>query len=379
MEATLYNKKNKVLDVILENGKVVQINELYDKQNLPLCLQPELSLETINKWLDKRKMPLQREGLEEAMKTFSSKYFQNYVHMFALTDQYWFKTNKKDSWEKLNFFTNKYNSEIGQALFTPWNIDEEKLKDETPDLTTNGILRKTWMQNSETLASSLVKAGSKKYHQQPLSEILATMTLKKLGGFIPYVKYDLCVNGMMVCSKCKNFVNEHTEFIPAQSIYNLNPRRKDKSQYAHLLMQCYLYGIEKPDDFIDKMMLADAIIGNTDRHMGNFGILRDVDRNELIGFAPLFDFGSAFHEFYEDKKAEKPRLFEEQLPRIYQKFGSTDILKALKNNDDLFRIIDIYPDLTSCQKDAIKEGIIKRTGFFTNQDNFKTISSKMLR
>lgn len=373
MEAILCNKDNKALDVTLENGVVTKIGYVYDKNNLPLCLQTELTLDTINRWLDKRRMPAEREGLEDAKRIFGAEHFQSFDNMFSLTDQYWFKTSKRDNWKKLNFFTNRYSSAIGQTLFTPWDIDEEELNSETPDLTTNGVLRKVWVQDEETLVSYLIKAGSKRYYQQPLSEVLATLTLRKLDKFIPYVRYDLCVNGLRICSKCRNFVNEHTEFIPAQSIYNLHPRSVHKSQYEHFLLQCYLYGVEKPDDFTDKMLFVDAIIGNTDRHMGNFGFLRDVDTNTLVGFAPLFDFGSAFREYYPNR-TEKARLFGEQLPRIYQKFGNLPVLQELKNTDDLFRIIDMYPDLTANEKKSIKEGIEKRVKFFTNTDNLMTLA-----
>ena len=35
----------------------------------------------------------------------------------------------------------------------------------------------------------------------------------------------------------------------------------------------------------------DAIIFNTDRHLGNFGYLIDNDTNEIVGAAPIFDNG----------------------------------------------------------------------------------------
>jgi len=41
------------------------------------------------------------------------------------------------------------------------------------------------------------------------------------------------------------------------------------------------------------MLTIDAIIGNIDRHTGNFGFLRDANTGEYIGMAPLFDFDHA--------------------------------------------------------------------------------------
>jgi len=41
------------------------------------------------------------------------------------------------------------------------------------------------------------------------------------------------------------------------------------------------------------MLAFDAIIGNTDRHLENFGFLRDSNTGEYLGMAPLFDFDHA--------------------------------------------------------------------------------------
>ena len=363
MDAILCNKQTETLKVEIENGIITNIGEIINKDKMPLCLQNELTLESANKWLNKRKMPLNREGLKEAKHQLGSEYYNNYQRMFALTDQYWFKINNRDSWRKYNFFTNRYDTSIGQSLFTPWNIDKEKLKPESPDMTTNGVLRKVWVQD-ENMTSYLIKAGSTVFHQEPLSEVLATLTLQKIEGFIPYVRYEICVNGMRICSKCRNFVDENTEFIPAQYIYNIEPRRSDKSQYEHLIMMMENYGIERPGTFIDKMMLADLVMGNSDRHLGNFGILKNVETGEMQ-FAPLFDFGSAFREYYKEKETEpKSRLFEEQTARVLHIYTRNAQLKALAENDDLFALIDVYPNLTAAQKDAIKTGIKERTKRF---------------
>jgi hypothetical protein len=47
----------------------------------------------------------------------------------------------------------------------------------------------------------------------------------------------------------------------------------------------------KTDGF--KMILIDAVFGNGDRHLGNFGYIRKSDTGEYIGMAPLYDFDHA--------------------------------------------------------------------------------------
>lgn len=177
-------------------------------------------------------------------------------------------------------------------FFSPWEVREENLSLSTPDITTNGVLRKRWIRE-ENGESYLIKAGSKFYHQEPLSEVLASITLERL-ELLPFVKYELAVDGLRLCSKCKNFVNENTEFVPASYIYSKIPRKKDETVYEHLLLMCEKYGIANAQEYINNMITADKIIGNDDRHLGNFGFIRDVETGKIIGFAPLFDSGSAY-------------------------------------------------------------------------------------
>lgn len=42
-----------------------------------------------------------------------------------------------------------------------------------------------------------------------------------------------------------------------------------------------------------QMIVVDAILGNGDRHAGNFGWLRDTETGEYLGMAPLYDFDHA--------------------------------------------------------------------------------------
>ena len=51
------------------------------------------------------------------------------------------------------------------------------------------------------------------------------------------------------------------------------------------------------------MLIIDAIIGNGDRHAGNFGWLRNADTGEYVDMAPLYDFDHAL-----DSTLESDRL-----------------------------------------------------------------------
>lgn len=51
--------------------------------------------------------------------------------------------------------------------------------------------------------------------------------------------------------------------------------------------------MEDPEGVIDRMLVLDFIVANEDRHYGNFGLLRNPDTLECIGFSPIYDTGSS--------------------------------------------------------------------------------------
>lgn len=45
--------------------------------------------------------------------------------------------------------------------------------------------------------------------------------------------------------------------------------------------------------FLDYMALTDFVMSNRDRHLNNFGIVRDPFSLKFLGLAPLFDYGNS--------------------------------------------------------------------------------------
>ena len=291
MERTVMLNKHQLLLVLdMEKGTVQKIVQVIDTDHLPVFLQDNLTVGTINEWLAKRRIPDTREGLSAMRSDFPG--FEQYRCMFSLSDQYWFRYRKEETWEGLNYFTNPYSEDLGRAFFTPWEFERGHIFPSSPDLMTNGALRKRWTREEDG-TSFLIKAGSRKLRQEPITEVLASLMLKKL-DIIPFVEYELVVEGLRLCSKCRNFVDKDTEFVPASHIYYKEPRKKTDSVYTHLMKMCSCYGVKDAKEYIDAMIAADHILGNDDRHLGNFGFIRDVETAGITGFAPLFDSGSSY-------------------------------------------------------------------------------------
>lgn len=345
----LYNKNRPLMNVEFDNGKVTEIKEVIKENEhlLPICLQHDLTLESVNKWLLTRTLPEKREGLKEARELFHG--FDRQKNMFGLSDQYWFRHKKTETWDKLNYFTNPYNQEQGKIFFEPWAANpEEAIQLAGPDLTTNGVLRKRWVQD-ENLTSWLLKSGSEKYHQEPLSEVLASLMLRSL-NLIPFVEYELVIYGLQFCSKCRNFVTAGTEFVPAIQIYNLKERKGDISIFEHLIDMCREYGIVGAREFLTNMVAADYILCNKDRHLGNFGFIREVENGKILGFAPLFDFGSAYVGF--TPKERDSRFFSEQAEECFKRAMRHSEFDEL-DTEAMEEMVEKYPEISDKHAEAI--------------------------
>ena len=345
----LMNKHRAVLEVEEEGGKLISMGNVLNRDFLPLQLQGTLNLQTLNDWFTKRQIPEKREGLAEARMSFRG--FEKNLHYFSLSDQYWIKRTQKDSWDKFNFFINYYSREVGKIFFEPWNVIPDKITGASPDRTTTGVLIKRWVQD-ENGVSWLIKAGSALYHQEPLSEVLASIMLGKM-QLIDHVPYELVVDGMRFCSKCRNFVDADTEFVPASAVYMREPRREGETVYEHLLAMCKAYEIEDAKSCIDRMIVADHILCNPDRHLNNFGFLRSASTGKILKFAPLFDCGSSYWGTQAEVKKIRSDLFPEVEEELLAKAGKRGLLKTVRSTQAMKRLIQSYPDVPISKKEAL--------------------------
>lgn len=71
-------------------------------------------------------------------------------------------------------------------------------------------------------------------------------------------------------------------------------KKKNESSYDRFLRAAKTLGIPGVQEFLNHLIILDYIIANANRHLNNFGFLRDGNNLSWIGPAPLFDNGSSF-------------------------------------------------------------------------------------
>jgi hypothetical protein len=159
----------------------------------------------------------------------------------------------------------------------------------TPDNSSDGRLIKRWAVINHDRV--LIKGGSPGNYQEPFNEVLASSVMKRLG--IDHVAYRLHGEGGEYFSRCNNMTDNKTELVYASHIYETRYKSINDDFYTHYVKCCRKLGAPGIEENLDRMMAADYLLANTDRHFSNFGVLRNSQTLEYLRPAPLFDSGTS--------------------------------------------------------------------------------------
>ena len=302
MKYVLMNKNTEVLIANYDEGIKVfdKIIEIRNIEYAPLIIKKSYEMKedfrfNLNDWFIGRGIPSWRDELDMLLARLNiSTPLELFDRAFALSlsDQYWIKqVGSNIKYEDVNFFDHDFDSaEFVEASFSD-NYDsitrEETLM--SPNNTTNGMLKKSWI--IEDGKRYLLKGGYKNDYLQPFNEVLASIICDKLD--FDHVTYTLDTFKNKVVSKCLCFINKDTELIPASQImYGITKHKtsKDYNEYIKILEQ---NGIKNAREKIENMYILDFLMMNEDRHLNNFGIIRDVNTLEWLDVAPIFDNGES--------------------------------------------------------------------------------------
>lgn len=171
--------------------------------------------------------------------------------------------------------------------------------------TTRGVLSKAWYVDEKNVRY-LVK-GNTENTLEPYSEVIASRIAHILD--IPCVEYRL-VNadkfkdvkgyGGKHFSICKDFMQNIKGQNLSFSLYlNSTSEKKIDDYWWYTIMYRDKFDI----NFIFKMLIFDAFIGNKDRHLNNWDVV--IDEYGKILFAPLFDHGLSLLSYCSLSRLEK--------------------------------------------------------------------------
>lgn len=297
MKCTLMHKRLAVAEMELDEttGFILKIDEVYQPEHLPVGVSFKNGIVErgqLNEWWTDRSIPASRSGVRNALENLNITNTRALlVRCFglSLSDQYWIKPQDLDiSWDKVNFFENAFSEDIGDVLFGQAK-KKEGFDFSSPDNTSDGCLKKRWKIIDGKRC--LIKGGSNPFHQQVFNEVIATKIMERLN--IPHVPYTMTWDKGLPYSVCEDFVTADTELVAAWRIINSKKKNNNMSVYQHFVSCCKDFGVANIEQSLDKMLVLDYIIANEDRHLNNFGLVRNAETLEWIGFAPIYDSGSS--------------------------------------------------------------------------------------
>ena len=169
-----------------------------------------------------------------------------------------------------------------------------------------------------------------------ISEFIGSHIFELL-GFDVQETYLGTYNGENVVA-CKNFVDESQQFVPFNDVGE-STLEEDKEQYQYeyddimrmLVDNSKLTEVEATVAAFWQIYIVDALIGNFDRHGGNWGFIKENNKYKL---SPVFDNGSClFPNLTDIKMMEKILGSEEEIDKRVFGFPTSQIrLKGEKSS-----------------------------------------------
>ena len=268
--------------------RVVSVNEA-ERRFLPLEMHGVANDETLWAWLTRRTVPRNRRNIEELMARIglSSRNVKGIIELcrgLSLNDVYWVAPDGcEDSWKDFNLYENDFSDAIAQMAFSGVGPDFREQWTSSPEFTTNGMLAKCWRRiDGNVLLYKSGTEGASNTGFEPYSEFYASQIAEAMG--LDHVAYGLSRFKGRLCSTCPLFTSDRYGYVPAGRIVSRDEALADPR-------------------FAD-IFFFDAVIFNTDRHMGNFGYLVDNDTNEIVGAAPIFDNGYGLFSLALDRRGD---------------------------------------------------------------------------
>lgn len=259
----------------------------------------------LQRWLSARSCGKDRERVDEMLTNAGAQSLFGFIRVtrcLSMTDTLWIKAEDDNAnWEDVSLY---YNDGVKASIWRGRSSYIDNLYDiacrmsksvtynkfnrldiAASETTTDGAYLKYWRNRDGRV--TLVKygsAGASNAGLEPYCEVLASQVFEKLCPTA--VRYKLAKIAGDIASECDIFTSEEYGYKPYK-IYDPFGRPT-----VGMLMDEYSkYG---DSDNFARMIVADSVCVNTDRHFGNFGYLVDNDTFAIKGLNPAFDYNMAF-------------------------------------------------------------------------------------
>ena len=244
-------------------------------------------------WCSSRVLPPDRKYAKEILNSIGAKQAVTdrdragiaiSYHGLSLTDVYWIKFNRENvSFADLSLFRHSLSGAFadvslnGRSL-TVQNAEMLKPNDAAGDIGTRGVAPKAWIRESGTFY--LLKNGDER---DVKAELLASKIARCFRADSVACERSTFEGKPVSRSRIITSEDESLVSMEAVDVYCAN-HELDRDAFV----------LKKDAHAYHMMNLIDYLVGNTDRHWGNWGFLVSNDTNKLEKLYPLMDFNKSF-------------------------------------------------------------------------------------
>lgn len=327
-EFYLMNKDDKLLNFTCDDsplGVSFEEKESYSE------IRP-YGYEGIGQWISQRQAPKHRQYIADLLRMcgcYNLDGFIRVTHALSLNDTFWIKPiSSKLQWNDVSLYKNQFDETIAKIAFEGGLYGKE-FTTTSPEFGTSGSFAKCWVKDKDGIY--LLKRGSEGARNaglEPYSEMYASQIANIICR--DSVCYTVEKYHNKLASKCKLFTSEQEGYVPITKFFDKLVSVKD------ILNTFMKYDSE--EDF-RRMIILDALILNTDRHMGNYGFIVDNDTMKIKRMAPMFDHNQSLLPYAEKDDfenldmylASRPTQIGDDFNEIAHALLTDDIKADLKN------------------------------------------------
>ena len=286
--------------IMYKDQPVIEIDEYvcrvldYNHTPYPLRTADVTYDDIYHGWTETRVLNISKTNAKNILAGYGLSQSNKYViakklHFATLTDCFWIKDANEDvTWKDVSLFRNPFDADVSSvALSGGQMLFQQKLL--SPEISTLGMAAKAWIWEGDTLY--LYKVAKR--------ELAASMILDALG--IDHVRYEEVSRNDLLSvtdiSRLNKIADKNEKVVKCKCLTNENISLCTWEDFR--VYQAY-HDIDEFDALkpwmkqVHQMNVADYILGNSDRHEGNWGFLIDNETGEIAQFMPLMDHDHAF-------------------------------------------------------------------------------------
>ena len=318
---TLMNKDEPVLDFecrrnIFDEPELFEL--LWHVDYRPIGYRSLIS------FLEQRKAPKHRRHIQQLMERYNCDDLEGFIlvtRALSLNDTFWVRpADATILWRDVSLYTNEFNELISRAAFDG-TLSETAMSSTSPEFGTDGFYAKCWIRDDSGVY--LYKSGSVLHVIEPVSEFLASQAAAIICP--DSVMYDMKYHHGTLVSQCSLFTSEEIGLAKASNLFKSEQTIPELLQYFNTLGS---------GDQFRRMCILDALIFNSDRHYGNFGILFDTSDMRPLRMASIFDHNQSLFPDLDNGQLAKPDWY---LEKCRPRLGKSFVLTAQKLLTDEIR------------------------------------------